>query len=131
MPLPIAFWEVSSPSQMTFNLLPPGTEIPHPTMPGLWGPPKMTRRIRFPLSLSLDVMEAQGAISRAYTPGRADHFLAVVWKWTEGRIQLAFFRSKSREVLGLGDIEPPDWFDPAYVASTGLSKWERLMKDEL
>lgn len=130
MPLPIAFWEVTSPSQVTFDRLPPGAEIPHPTMPGLWGPPKMTRRIRFPLSLTLDVVEARGAISRAYHPGRDDRFLAVVWKWTDGKIQLAFFRSKHREILELGDTQPPDWFDPASVASTGLSKWERLMEDE-
>jgi len=130
VPLPIAFWEVTSPTQVTFNLLPPGTEIPHPTISSLWGPPKMTGRIRFPLSHLVDVAAARGAISKAYAPGQKDHFLAVVWKWTDGQIQLAFFRSKSREVLGLGDTEPPDWFDPASVASTGLSKWERLMEDK-
>ena len=91
----------------------------------------MTGRIRFPLSHLVDVEAARGAVSKAYTTGRADHFLTVVWKWTDGSIQLAFFRSKNREVLTMGDTEPPDWFDPASVATTGLSKWERLMADEL
>lgn len=90
----------------------------------------MTRRIRFPLSKSMNVFTAQADIGEAFREGEQTYFLAIVWKWTDGLLQLAFFRSKHRDVLMLGETKPPNWFDINSVASTGLSKWERLMRDE-
>ena len=130
VPLPLAFWEVTSPTQVTFDYLPTGTEVPHPTIPGLWGPPRVTRRIRFPLGRSMSVLDAREAVSQAYQPGRDNHFMAVVWMWNGGEIQLLFFRSTYREVLDLGDTEPPAWFDIDCVKGRFRSRYELLMDDD-
>lgn len=90
----------------------------------------MTRRIRFPLSKSMDVFAAESAIGEAFRQGERTHFLAVIWKWTDGQLQLAFFRSKHRDVLALGETKPPDWFDANSVTALSKTIWERLMEDD-
>jgi len=135
MPLPLAFWHVSTPQQLVFyHPLPEGTETRAvETDRVVWVIPRMTLHTRFPMMQGKHPLVARDLIWKVYREDERKHLL-VSWCWNDdGDIQMTFFRNTSNEVLSLGETTMPPWFaELEEIAKEAMpTAWDRIMEDEL
>ena len=130
MPLPLAFWEVDNPHQVTFyNPLPEGTQIPN--REGVWAEVRVVRPTRFPMDPPVAPDCARKVVLDAFEKDRS-FYLLIAWTWDDDEINLTLFRSKSGEILRYGSTQTPDWFQELdqLERQTNPTVWERLLGND-
>lgn len=135
MPLPIAFCNITGPSQLVFSTLLEGTETRDIREEPVWVKPRMVRHTRFPMAGGKHPVLAAKAVWKAYQEDPSQYLL-VFWYWNtasrEPEIRLRFFRNPSESIWQYGDTLQPDWYQQADEENRAKvpTRWDRIAKED-